>query len=401
MSRPELRELPQHRRAARRAPGITVTIAFALALLAAATARPALAHQTSMKQLEVRVAEPRIELLLRASVDDAASAIGRDAPQVSRAEVLADAALIPVVTSWVQLAAGAAASSCTPTAEDPARAEADRDARFVTVRWSLVCPAPITALTLDLATFFALDATHTMVVHLEGQGGALDTVVGVDDSPLQLRLTEPEHSFVRWMRLGMSHIFGGADHVCFVITLLLAAVITRPPRAPGAAPGPWRVRSARQTLRATALLITSFSLAHSLTLIAASLGWVAVPVRVVESVIAASIAYAAAENALRPDAPWRWGLTFGFGLVHGLGFASSLAELLPTDRVVLPLLAFNLGVEVGQLIIVAAGVPLLLGLARLLRAHRYRAWLLPATSVLLGSLALLWSIERAFEVTFW
>lgn len=392
---------------------LVVALASPLALPLLVGATPALAHQTSMKQLELRIAEPpapatpgaaaptaavsTVELLLRASVDDVASAIGRDATPLSRAEVLADATTAIVLPSWVQLLAGAA--PCQPVPGEAARASKDRDARFVAVRWRLACPAPIDALTLDFATFFRLDAAHTMVVHLEGQGAALDAVVGIDDSPLQLRLTEPARSFGRWVQLGMSHIFGGADHVCFVITLLIVVVLTR--ARDGARPGPWQLRPAAQTARSAALLITSFSLAHSLTLIAASLGWISLPGRLVETVIAISIAYAAIENAIRPDAPWRWGLTFGFGLIHGLGFASALRELLPAERVIVPLLAFNLGVEVGQLLIVAAVLPVLLWLARLLRAHRYRSRLVPLSSILLGLLALSWSIERAFELTFW
>jgi HupE / UreJ protein len=376
--------------------------------------RPAAAHQTSMKQLELRVAARSAELTLRVSADDAISAIGRDLANLRRDELLADPALVPTVTSWVKLSVDAGGCSY-----GPARAADDADLRFVAVRWRAECPAPITALTLDLQAFFFLDAAHTMVVRLEGQGASLDTVIGAEDSPLRLGLTSPSRSFLRWVQLGMSHIFGGADHLCFVLALLLAVVITRAnaddaihsrgqgdrrhaaaANATSSAAG-WHVRSWRQALRKAAILITSFSVAHSLTLIAASLGWVSLPGALVETVIAASILYTAIENAVSPTARWRWMLTFGFGLVHGLGFASALAELLPAERVVMPLLAFNLGVEAGQLLIVIAVLPPLLGLARLLRAHRYRTRWLPLSSILLGSLALMWSVERAFGLKFW
>lgn len=367
--------------------------------------RTASAHQTSMKQLEVRVAERSLALTLRVTTDDLASAVGRDSTTATRAELLADPGVGPTVTSWVRVSAAGEPCALPPIPPAPpappahpggqaVRIADDGDARFIAVSWRLTCPREITALALDFSTFFLLDAAHTMVVRVEGQGEPLDTVVGIEDSPLELRLAEPPRSFPRWLHLGLSHIFGGIDHICFVITLLFAAILSRQ----GAS---WQLRSWRSALRRTAVLITSFSVAHSLTLIAASLGWISLPSRFVETVIALSIGYAAVENSLRPDAPWRWLLTFAFGLVHGLGFASALRELLPPDRVTLPLLAFNLGVEIGQLVIVAAALPLLLALAHLLRAHRYRFRFLPISSILLGSLALLWSIERAFDLALW
>lgn len=393
---------PPRRRARPRLLPLGVLLGLLLLLV-----RPAGAHQTSMKQLQLRVAERGAELTLRASFDDVASAVGRDPAGLARAELIADPGVLPTLTGWVQLFAGDA--RC---AANPATLSDDRDPRYLAVRWSVDCPAPTHTLTLDLAAFFTLDAAHTMVLHLEGQGAALDTVIGVDDSPLTVRLSAPPRSFPRWLWLGVDHIFSGADHICFVITLLLSVVIVRsrdrdtgPHRPDGGTnsdgDGRWRLRSLRMTLRSSALLITSFSVAHSLTLIAASLGWLELPSRLVETVIAASIVYAAAENALRPDAPRRWILVFGFGLIHGLGFASALRELLPPDRVIVSLLAFNLGVEVGQLVIVTFALPLLLGLAQVLRPHRYRARFLPLSSILLGSLALMWSIERAFSLSLW
>lgn len=382
-----------------------VILGLVLATCGLSGIRTAAAHQTSMKQLEVRVAERSLALTLRVTTDDLASAVGRDSTTATRAELLADPGVGPTVTSWVRVSAAGEPCALPPIPPAPlappahpggqaVRIADDGDARFIAVSWRLTCPREITALALDFSTFFLLDAAHTMVVRVEGQGEPLDTVVGIEDSPLELRLAEPPRSFPRWLHLGLSHIFGGIDHICFVITLLFAAILSRQ----GAS---WQLRSWRSALRRTAVLITSFSVAHSLTLIAASLGWISLPSRFVETVIALSIGYAAVENSLRPDAPWRWLLTFAFGLVHGLGFASALRELLPPDRVTLPLLAFNLGVEIGQLVIVAAALPLLLALAHLLRAHRYRFRFLPISSILLGSLALLWSIERAFDLALW
>ena len=96
---------------------------------------------------------------------------------------------------------------------------------------------------------------------------------------------------------------------------------------------------------------------------------------------------------MRPDVRWRFVLTFAFGLVHGLGFASQLQEQLPPDHVIVPLVCFNLGVEIGQLTVVAVALPLFLMQARS-GADRYRRRLMPAAAIVLGAIAIKWLIER-------
>jgi hypothetical protein len=145
--------------------------------------------------------------------------------------------------------------------------------------------------------------------------------------------------------------------------------------------------------------VTAFTLAHSLTLVAATLGFVHVPQPPVEAAIALSIAFAAAEilhgqagrSGLTARAPWL--VAFAFGLLHGLGFAGALAEIgLPQRAIPLALLCFNVGVEIGQLAFVSA-LGLLFALARGLRVSLPRAWrALPAYAI--GSLAMFWVIER-------
>ncbi len=112
-----------------------------------------------------------------------------------------------------------------------------------------------------------------------------------------------------------------------------------------------------------------------------------------------SIAYTAIENIVRPDVRWRFALTFAFGLVHGLGFASVLAERLPPGDVIVPLLAFNVGVELGQFAIVLVALPLFAGLARLVGAARYRRIAMPVLSGAIAALGAIWILERVLEVT--
>lgn len=176
-------------------------------------------------------------------------------------------------------------------------------------------------------------------------------------------------STLRFVTLGTEHVLGGLDHVLFVIALLLGA------------------RGIVGVLK----VATAFTLAHSVTLALAVRGWVEVPAEVVEPLIALSIAYVAAENIIGGQSRHRLAVVFGFGLVHGLGFASALSF---TDDGGWPLLSslltFNLGVELGQALIIALLFPLLLVLRRF-------AWSSVAqigTTAAIAVLGLVWFVER-------
>jgi hydrogenase/urease accessory protein HupE len=182
--------------------------------------------------------------------------------------------------------------------------------------------------------------------------------------------------FVKW---GVHHIFIGYDHIAFLLALLL---------------GTPRLRDLVKT-------VTAFTVAHSLTLLLAALHVVRLPGALTEALIAASIIYVAVENFWIREGRHRWLLVFGFGLIHGLGFSSSLRELL-TDRVVVPVLAFNVGVELGQIAILAAAAPAVAWLGRARdpsvedRRRRRLAW---AGSVPLLLLGVFWLAERALGLT--
>lgn len=177
----------------------------------------------------------------------------------------------------------------------------------------------------------------------------------------------------RYGRLGVEHILSGADHLLFVLGLLLLV-------------DGWR---------RLALTITAFTLAHTVTLALAVLGLVAVPTAPVEAAIALSIVLVAVEVARPLDAPatlarrFPWVLAFLFGLLHGLGFAGALVDLgLPPDHVPAALLGFNAGVEVGQLLFVTA----MLVPVRLLR--RAPAWVRLVPAYAIGTLVMAWTLER-------
>ena len=161
----------------------------------------------------------------------------------------------------------------------------------------IACPRAIDLLAFDFTTFFSLDKRMEAIVRI---GGAA-TVVRAEDSPITLRAGQM--SLLRWIRYGMFHIYSGIDHISFVLALLLVVMLRRDGTR-------WSVKPFVATLRATATVVTAFTIAHSVTLISAALGWVSLPSRLVESLIALSIAYTAAENIAKPDVRWRYALTF-------------------------------------------------------------------------------------------
>ena len=143
-------------------------------------------------------------------------------------------------------------------------------------------------------------------------------------------------------------------------------------------------------------VVTAFTVAHSITLSLAALSVISLPSRLVESAIALSVLLAALNNLWPVVGRGRWLVAFGFGLIHGFGFASVLADLgLPQGALALALLGFNLGVEVGQLAIVAAFLPMAYALRR---SFFYRRVVLLGGSLLIAAVAAAWFVERAFEL---
>jgi len=277
----------------------------------------------------------------------------------------------------------------------PARAgglsvDSHSDGAYAVLSVTATCARAPESLRVDYSLLFDEDALHRGILRLETPTG-LETAIFAPDARAQVLELDGSGRFGRFLsfvREGVHHIASGADHVAFLLALLLPAVLIG-----GAAR--WRPAPAfRPVLREVAKVVTAFTVAHSITLSLAALGWVHVPSRLVESLIALSVAVCALAN-LRPAAP-RFGaaLAFGFGLVHGLGFASALADLGSDAWTrVATLLGFNLGVELGQLAIVAAFLPF----AFLLRGSAlYRRGVVGLGSLAVAGLACVWFTERAF-----
>jgi hypothetical protein len=263
---------------------------------------------------------------------------------------------------------------------------------YVALPMTVACPGGGAA-TLDYALFFDRDTRHRALV-TDRAGHAVASHV-VDATRRRVAVggqgaSSAGNAFREFLREGVHHILSGYDHLAFLLSLLLPAAL----RWQGDA---WRAGGGlRATLGATLGVVTAFTLAHSLTLSLAALGWVAPASRWVEVAIAASVLVAALNN-LRPVVTTRlWVFAFGFGLVHGFGFAGALAEVgLPTHARLASLVGFNLGVELGQLAIVALVLPLLFALRR---RTFYARGLMPAMSLGIAAVAGVWCIQRLAPV---
>ncbi|MFK7880935.1 HupE/UreJ family protein [Roseobacter sp.] len=262
----------------------------------------------------------------------------------------------------------------------PALATPRFDGRAWTTKWVTNCPGGLRGGVIEI---LGLDRTST------------DTLVRYELAPGQTqvhRLTSSNTSFTvpedpgkieiltSYVALGVTHILEGVDHLLFVLALVLL------------------IRDRMRMLWA----ITAFTVAHSITLAAASFGWLNLPPPPVEAIIALSIVFLAYELSLpvadRDPVSERfpWIVSFGFGLVHGLGFAGALEEIgLPTGDIPLALFAFNIGVELGQLLFIAFVLTLGFALRWLYPQLQHKAGSLARfASYGIGSLAAFWVIER-------
>lgn len=183
--------------------------------------------------------------------------------------------------------------------------------------------------------------------------------------------TSSSSGWFSFFKLGMLHILTGYDHLLFLFALLLR----------------------KQTFKQYAAVVTSFTVAHSITISLAVLGLVTLPSRFVEAVIAFSICYVALENVFRKNLKHRWGITFLFGLIHGLGFASILKEMnIPKSNLAVALFNFNIGIEAVQLMIVLLVLPLLTYMFKL----KFSDKIIRYGSYAIFALGLIWLVERLF-----
>jgi hypothetical protein len=263
------------------------------------------------------------------------------------------------------------------------------DGSYAWLPFGARCAQPIRRLGIRYALLEGVDPSHRGLLTLTCGSAAQTGVLGGPASRLEFWVDESSRlrAFLEYFHAGVWHIWSGIDHLLFLLSLLLPAVLLRTRDR-------WQpVAQARPALLNIVKVVTAFTLAHSITLTLAALGVVRLPTRLTESIIAASIVVAALNNVF----PWvteaRARIAFAFGLLHGFGFASVLADMgLPSGARLTSLAAFNLGIETGQMAVVAAIMPFIY----ILRTGAfYRRALMPWGSAAIALLALVWLVERA------
>jgi hypothetical protein len=237
-------------------------------------------------------------------------------------------------------------------------------AAALTLVVDFACGGPVASLRIRDDIFDVLGPNHHTLARIDLPGRSMQFAFDPDTREAEVGPHGGEaRGIVSFVGLGVEHILTGWDHLLFLLVLLLRG-------------GRWL---------SLVKIVTAFTVAHSVTLALAALEVVALPDRLVEAVIALSIAVVAAENLfLTPVVARRWLVSFSFGLVHGFGFSSVLRELgLPTHGVVVSLLGFNAGVELGQMLVVALAVPALALVRRTPWPHRI-VWASSAAVLVVG-----------------
>jgi len=387
-------------------------------VLAALTPQRTLAHNPDTSYAQIGIAADAVTVKLTYDVTSLvrmhggldADADGRLVPDELTAAVPAIAAFVrdhvacEIDGKPVPLAGHAPA--VWPPDAGPAIAAADYHAptSLVSFSYRLPTPRPAADVWLQFECFDTLGLQHTVLSSIEHRGttqellftpfepdylfetswptmplppetsaraGAEPAAVSREPTTAGRRSSSSGMLSRLWLffRLGVEHILIGYDHILFLLSLILVS-----------------------DFRSLVRIVTAFTVAHSITLAIATLGWVDLPASLAETAIAATIIFTALENLWIKDGAGRWKLTFLFGLVHGFGFAGVLRDLaLPTDGFLRALLAFNLGVEAGQLAIVTA---LAVPAAALARSHHARV-IRGGLSIAIALAGLGWLLDRA------
>ena len=366
--------------------------------IAALAALPAQAHKPSDSYLTLKAPESGTEITVRWDI------ALRDLDYVLQLDRNNDGALTwgevrqradditRYATTHLQLSSKG--QDCPWRASQPMMLDHHSDGTYAVLSLAATCASLGDRLEARYSLLFDVDPSHRGLVQWLAPHAvaASPLIFGTESASQALVLAAPSawQTLRQYIRDGTWHIWIGYDHILFLLALLLPAVLVRREQR-------WAgTERFGQAFREVLKVVTAFTLAHSITLSLAALQIISLPSRWVESAIAASVVVAALNNLRGRIDARRWVMAFGFGLIHGFGFASVLADMgLPQGALVLALVGFNLGVELGQLAIVAAFLPL----AFWLRETRfYQLGVFRLGSVLVALIASWWLVQRVFDL---
>lgn len=264
------------------------------------------------------------------------------------------------------------------------------DGNYVVINSKPHCANPMGTLTLNYSLMFDANAQHRgIILDQRFKDSSSTYIASIDQQQIQFEENNSSFSqFVLFIGQGIWHILIGFDHILFVISLMLPVVLVYKNQQ-------WQaVATLKPAISSLLRIVTVFTLAHSITLTLATLDLVTLPSRWVESAIALSVIVMAL-NTIKPIFTHaRWSIVFLFGLIHGFGFASVLNDLnLDQGALLLSLLGFNIGVEVGQFLILLLLFPLAYGVRK---TRFYRQFVLLGGSVLIALVATVWLVQRVF-----
>jgi hypothetical protein len=366
-----------------------------LLIVIALLSQPAWAHKPSDSYLSLAVQDNRINGQWDIALRDLNDAIGLDVDDdgaITWGEVRAKhREIASYALSRLTVTSDHAACLSQPLDH---LVDSHTDGTYSVFLFRMTCAHPIGQIDADYRLLFDVDAQHRGLLRVT-EGTTTQAAIFSPESPVQhftIGVSSRWQQVRQYAREGVWHIWTGFDHLLFLLALLLPSVLIR--QGTG-----WKgIARVQAALWEVAGIATAFTIAHSITLTLAALGVIALPSRLVESAIALSVAVAALGNLYPGLLRRRWMVAFGFGLIHGFGFAGVLADLgLPQGSLLLSLVSFNIGVEIGQLVCVGVFIPF----AFLLR----HSWTYPRLIVVPGSYAiaamsLLWFLERAFDLKF-
>lgn len=261
------------------------------------------------------------------------------------------------------------------------------DGTYAVLQMTPKCIVDKGLLNVSYSLLFDEDANHRGVILDQRRKGTNSYIASPDKRAIKINDHQSNaSSFFVFVKQGIWHILIGYDHILFVITLMLPAVLLYRKKQ-------WvAVEEFKPAIASLIKVVTAFTIAHSITLSLATLDLISLPSKWVESVIALSVILVALNNIKPLFTHARWGMAFFFGLIHGFGFASVLSDLnLNNESLILSLLGFNVGVELGQSLIILLIFPLGFFLRR---TSLYRKTFLKGGSVIISLIASFWLIQR-------